>query len=146
MKKIRHKVQVVVYSHPLKSFLFLRTNKKRGQFWQNITGGVKKNQESFLAGALREITEEINYKSNSEQLTDLDLDYQFLNRLQQPCLEKVYLLVVTKKWKLKIDSKEHDQFKWISHKKIENKISMIKHPSNQDAILKSYLLIGLSKF
>jgi len=143
MKKIKHKVQVVVYHQELKSFLFLRTNKKRGQFWQNITGGVKKKYESFIDGAIREISEEINYQADEEELIDLDLEYEFLNRLHQACIERVYLLIVSKKWKLKIDSREHDKFEWISKSKLKNKINLIKHPSNQDAILKSYLLLAL---
>ena len=58
MKK--RKVQVAIFhldEQQQKHFLLLKTNKKRGEFWQNVTGSVEEG-ESFEQGAIREVIEE----------------------------------------------------------------------------------------
>ena len=52
----KRKVQVSVFYCDAKGdkyFLLLKTNERRGNFWQNITGGVDEG-ETFRDAALRE--------------------------------------------------------------------------------------------
>ena len=52
MTKKHKKVQIlVIATHQNKKYLLrLQTNKRRGEFWQNITGSVE-NDESFSEAA-----------------------------------------------------------------------------------------------
>ena len=49
------KVQVVIFQKIGKSFdvLLLQTNKERGNFWQNITGGVEKSDQGLAQAPKR---------------------------------------------------------------------------------------------
>lgn len=138
------KVQVVILFNPLnspasdKKVLLLKTNKKRGEFWQNVTGSVEAGESSKEA-AMREIHEEtgINFDHN-DQLIKLDVEYFFLNKQGQKVHEKVFVLFVHD-LKIKISSEEHDEFTWVSFHKIKKE--SYKYLSNYHAFLKSLPLL-----
>ena len=57
----RQKVQIVIFREKEKTgydVLLLKTNKRRGSFWQNVTGGVETSDHTLLKAAEREIEEE----------------------------------------------------------------------------------------
>src|SRR3989338_9383634 len=77
-KSMKKKVQVVICldAKDKNEVLLFKTNKKRGSFWQNITGGVDKG-ESFEDGAIREVFEESSIKVKESDLINLKMDFVF---------------------------------------------------------------------
>jgi len=122
---VKHKVQIVVFrENPLTKpqpydVLLLRTNEKRGNFWQNITGKVEEG-EDFLQGAFREAEEELGIPKNQFlQLIDLNQSQEFLSKKGNPIIEKYYSLILPAHIeKIIIDPKEHDNYTWIEPKKV----------------------------
>lgn len=128
----KRKVQVVIFARKASSgkitkVLILRTNKKRGGFWQNVTGSVE-HYERFPSAALREFKEEtgINPK-NIFVLVDLKLEHKFLSRRGYPVKERSYVIVVEEQ-KVKIDPKEHQDYEWLPIKSIRS--TKYKFPTN----------------
>lgn len=120
-------------------FLLLQTNKKRGEFWQNITGKVEKD-ETYEEGALREAIEETGLEV--EMLVDmieLGVQFDFIDQWKRKVHEKTFLIIVEKKFDIKIDSSEHEDFKWVELEKIHDGI--VKHPSNYETLLKAQHLL-----
>ena len=118
----KRKVQVVVlaqkpYSDEISKVLLLQTNKKRGGFWQNVTGSVEK-YERFLKAALRELWEETGISAvNVHRIIDLKLEHTFLSRNGHPVQEKSFAVVVDER-KISLDPKEHQHYKWLPIKSI----------------------------
>jgi dATP pyrophosphohydrolase len=135
MKK--RKVQIVIYFAPQdaeKQFLLLRTNNSRGFFWQNVTGGVEEF-ESFKEGAIREVKEETGIEeTHIQKITDLELDFEFIDQWGNDVLEKVFCFKISKKSDIVIDPSEHDQYEWSSAFSYIQ--SLIKFPSNFSSIKK----------
>lgn len=128
----KRKIQVVIFaqkknSNKVSFALILRTNKKRGGFWQNVTGSVEK-YERFPKAALRELWEETGIDSaNVLIFADLKLEHCFLSKKGYRVQEKSYVVVV-KQQKIKIDPKEHQNYKWLPIKSIRS--SKYKFPTN----------------
>ena len=119
--KLKKKVQVVVLRYDSLDkcwyLLRLRTNKKRGHFWQNVTGSIEKEDLNFRRGAMRELKEETGIKGKDlQKCTSLKFSYQYLSKQGFPILEKCYFAFVLKD-KIKLDPKEHDQYEWKKLKK-----------------------------
>lgn len=128
----KRKAQVSVFycdKQNNKYFLLLKTNKRRGEFWQNITGSVEKG-ESFFEGAQRELFEETSIKSN--KLIDMSMDFSFKDQWGYDCVEKSYSLKLESKCKIEIDPDEHTEFMWINFNEITD--DLIKFRSNYDLI------------
>lgn len=124
----KRKVQVSVFycdKQNNKYFLLLKTNKRRGEFWQNITGGVDKD-ESYEQGAIRELLEETSIKAHT--LRDMNIEFGFTDQWSNDCKEKCYCLELKSKMPVVIDETEHCEFQWIKYKDIEK--DLIKFESN----------------
>ena len=136
MKK--RKVQVVIYycaKDNKKHFLLLKVNERRGFFWQNVTGGVDKD-EKFKHAALREAKEETNIKkSNIVSITKTDLKFKFISRYGKVVKEKVFILQCREPWKVALDPLEHCEFKWVEEDKIVPQ--SVQYPTNYEALLKA---------
>ncbi len=120
-------------------FLLLQTNKKRGEFWQNITGKVEKD-ETYEEGALREVMEETGLKV--EMLVDmieLGVNYDFTDQWKRKVHEKTFLIITDKKFDIKIDPSEHENYKWVGLDEIHDGI--VKHSSNYETLLKAQHLL-----
>lgn len=133
----KKKVQVIIYrvlENNEKEFLLLKTNKRRGSFWQSVTGGVE-NGEDFLSAAIRETEEETNCQQNQIiKLIDLEMDFEFHDQWGNDVHEKVYSLQAIKDFDLKIDPSEHDVYQWVKANDINN--SSVKYETNYKAIKK----------
>lgn len=136
MPKKRRKAQVVVCMQEALSqnisFLILQTNKKRGQFWQNVTGSIDED-ETYLEGALREAKEETGIgKKNIEEIIDLEKTHRFIDRKNREVKERVFLLLAKSSWKIQIDPKEHSDYKWIEMTKALD--NPLEYPTNNEAL------------
>jgi dihydroneopterin triphosphate diphosphatase len=143
MDKKTRKAQVVlaVIDHDRQSFTFLllKTNKKRGEFWQNVTGKIEAN-ETYEEGALREAIEETGLKIDSiVDILDLNLEHDFIDNRKRAVHEKSFLIVLDQAWDVKIDSKEHQEFKWVTFKDLSD--DLVKYQGNYEALQMSVLLL-----
>lgn len=129
MKK--RKAQVAIFhldEQQQKVFLLLKTNKKRGEFWQNVTGSVE-DGESYQEGAIREAIEETGLKDkNIKKISPTEVCFQFIDRWEREVKEKTYLIQVKKPWEVEIDEKEHCKYKWVPAKEL--KPQSVKYISN----------------
>jgi 8-oxo-dGTP pyrophosphatase MutT (NUDIX family) len=121
------------------SFLLLQTNEKRGSFWQNVTGKLD-GEETYEEGGLREAIEETNLDiENIVDIVDLNLSYDFTDLRGNKVHEKSFLIVLDKKWKIKIDPHEHQDHKWVSINDING--DSVKFSSNLETLQKSQHLL-----
>ncbi len=131
----KRKVQIVVFytaQSQNKTYLVLKTNKKRGMFWQNITGGVDKG-EDFKSAAIREFQEETSiHPDNIKNITETNLFFEFHDRWGKDVYEKVYVIELSQKYDITIDPHEHCDFQWVND--ISKLQKMMKYSSNYDAI------------
>lgn len=141
MAKDKKKVQVVIgYKNQEgeKYFLLLKTNASRKNFWQNVTGSVE-NKESYKEAAIRESCEETGIcLKNIHSISDLQLKYRF-TKSNKTYREKTFFIFAKNFWEVKIDPKEHDEFKWISADSINSE--SVFYSSNFDALEKAKWLI-----
>lgn len=128
----KRKVQVVIFaqkpgSSKVTQVLLLKTNKKRGGFWQNVTGSVE-HYERFHKAALREVWEETGLCDDDiHSFIDLKLEHTFLSRKGHPVSERSFAIVVDER-SIKIDPKEHQSYKWLPIKSIRS--SNYQFPTN----------------
>ena len=123
MQKLKRKSQVVILAQSPKGMkiLLLRTNKKRGNFWQNVTGSADK-KESFTMAALREAHEETGLDFDSIlHLAHLPIAFEFSDRWGKRVYEATFVIVLKKQFKPKLDKKEHDKFQWKDCKLVTQK-------------------------
>jgi lipoyl(octanoyl) transferase len=141
MAKKTRKAQVVIAGFDAQSqslrFLLLQTNKRRGEFWQNVTGKVEAG-ETYEVGALREVIEET--KLDPKWITnfiDLKLTHEFTDQWDRKVHEKSYLCLIDRTYEVTIDPHEHENFRW------EKNISRqsVKHEGNFEALSRAIKLI-----
>jgi dihydroneopterin triphosphate diphosphatase len=120
-------------------FLLLQTNERRGSFWQNVTGKIDSG-ETFEEGGLREAMEETNLNIESIiDIIDLGISHNFTDDKKRNCHEKCFLIILDKKWDVKIDPKEHQDHKWVHLEKISPEL--VKHKGNFESLEKSAHLL-----
>jgi dihydroneopterin triphosphate diphosphatase len=133
----KRKAQVVIFftnDSQQKEFLLLKTNERRGFFWQSVTGSIEEG-ESYEDGALREAMEETGLdKKIIERFQDLHEDFDFHDQWGADVKEKVFFIELKNKFPIKIDPKEHSDFKWVEANKINDK--SVKYITNYKAIKK----------
>lgn len=133
------KAQVVIAAFDAQSrsflFLLLQTNARRGEFWQNVTGKIEK-EESYEAGALREAIEETALNvDHIMDMVDLGLKHEFSDNRGRSVHEKSFLIVLDQRWEIKIDPHEHQAFRWVPINEIHPE--MVKYPGNFEALEKA---------
>lgn len=120
-------------------FLLLQTNERRGCFWQNVTGKLE-DHETFEEGGLREAIEETKLNIESiVDIIDLKLKYEFTDQRSRKVLEESFLIILDSQWEVKIDSHEHQDFKWVPFNEIKRE--SVKFESNYETLLKSQRLL-----
>ena len=117
------------------SFLLMQLIEKRGGFWQNVTGKIDEG-ESFDEGALREAEEESGLKlENVVEMIDLKIEHHFIDFRNRDCRERAFLVVLNSFWDVKLDPKEHQNFKWVQMKDLRR--DCVHYEGNFEAIAKS---------
>ena len=110
----------------------LKLNKKRGFFWQSVTGGVD-DGEDFIQAALREAQEETQIKTdNIKNIIETNYEFSFTDQYENQVLEKVFIIEAKSSWCVVIDPHEHVEFKWVHEDNINEK--SVKFESNFQAI------------
>jgi 8-oxo-dGTP pyrophosphatase MutT (NUDIX family) len=121
------------------SFLLLLTNQLRGSFWQNVTGKIE-DHESYEEGALREAIEETDLALESiVEIIDLKLSHEFFDIRNRDVHEKSFLILLDKKWDVKIDPSEHQDYQWLPFNEIS--LESVKYRGNFEALEKSQHLL-----
>lgn len=121
------------------NFLIFKTNKQRGQFWQNVTGSVDEG-ETYEEAALREAQEESGLDINHiVDIQSLALVEQFADRYKKKVEEHAYLIVLDEQWKPTLDPHEHEDWKWVPISELSPTI--VEWPGNARALEKSAALL-----
>jgi 8-oxo-dGTP pyrophosphatase MutT (NUDIX family) len=119
--------------------LLLQTNEKRGFFWQNVTGKID-DGETFEEGGLREAIEETQLNIEAIiDIVDLGLSYNFTDSRGRKVQEKSFLIILDKKWDVKIDPHEHACHQWVSLHQIDE--NSVKYSSNFETLQKSLSIL-----
>ncbi len=130
------KIQIVVLAKENKNYylLLLKTNERRGSFWQNITGSLEKD-ESFEEAAHREFLEETGISAAPIQEEDLSLDFTFEDQWKRDVYEKTYMYLLDHRYPIKIEPHEHSDYRWINVQEV--KPDAYKFPSNYKTFCKA---------
>ena len=121
------------------SFLIFKTNKERGQYWQNVTGSVEEG-ETFEEAALREAQEESALKIESiVELQELGVVHHFQDRWKRKVEEHGFLIVADEQWKPTIDHSEHEDWRWITAQEVKK--DCVEWPTNLEALERSLAML-----
>jgi lipoyl(octanoyl) transferase len=136
MKPKHRKAQVVLAAIDPKQqkfkVLLLQTNKKRGEFWQNITGKVE-DGESFDEGALRETMEETGLALEwLIEFLDLGLTHEFVDQRQRRCQERSFLVLIEHEFPVRLDPNEHQAYRWVELEALDQ--DSVKYPTNYESL------------
>ena len=96
--------------------ILLMSRKQKKSFvnsWE-FPGGKLKNNENFAIALLRELKEELNIKIDISKLSN----YKFFKHQYRSFLLMMYVFEVNE-WKGEITSKEGEQLRWVSEKKLK---------------------------
>ncbi|MBP9674940.1 MAG: NUDIX domain-containing protein [Bacteriovoracaceae bacterium] len=141
MPLLHKKIQIVTYTLEQEDLwiLLFKTNKKRGNFWQNITGSVETTEDPFDA-AWREAQEETGFSLAQNNLKDLHYSFSFLDKKKNKNFtEYVFALPLEHKKTPTLDPNEHEDFKWVLSRDITTKTYY--HSSNYEAYVKTLLFL-----
>jgi 8-oxo-dGTP pyrophosphatase MutT (NUDIX family) len=133
LKHSYQKVQVWVIDYDSKNpdqsqVLCLKTNEKRGLFWQPITGSVDEG-EPLKAAAIRETYEETGIIVVPDAMLETGFSFTFLGKFGQ-ATEFVFCCVHPKT-EIEIDPNEHIQFQWFS---ASEALDRVKYESNRQGL------------
>ncbi|MFC1685791.1 NUDIX domain-containing protein [Nanoarchaeota archaeon] len=119
------------------SFLLLKRIKKRGGFWQFLTGGLEDTDKSHIGCAKREFQEELGLdvkviKEIIEDMPHFEFVGDFKDKKKTTFKEYVFGFEVDEKLKFEhIENDEHEDLKWCS---FEECISLLHFENNKDAL------------
>ena len=91
-----------------------RKQKKSFVSYWEFPGGKLKNNENFAFALFRELKEELNIKIDISKLSN----YKFFKHQYRSFLLMMYVFEVNE-WKGEITSKEGEQLRWVSEKKLK---------------------------
>jgi len=131
------KVQIVILVRDESKInvLLLKTNEKRGGFWQNITGAVEQNDFSTWSAARREVLEETGIELAEENLINLEESFEYFDHNRNTSyIEKIYLGVIEELPTINL-SPEHQSYELKPSNEIKEDIYKFK--SNYKAFLES---------
>ncbi|MGA9767560.1 MAG: dihydroneopterin triphosphate diphosphatase [Blastocatellia bacterium] len=116
-------VQVVIFAESggEREYLLLRRVASHGGFWQSVTGSLEAG-ETHAQAAVREVYEETGIPSGEDNLIALNLINVFEIAPQWRAKyapgvtrnEEVCFALKVDKCDVRIDPREHDQYKWVN--------------------------------
>lgn len=124
---MHRKVQVWIFDAAARKVLLLKLNRKRGGFWQPVTGGVEPREPSALAAA-REAFEETGFQGRPRPT---GYRFKFEGRWG-PASEIVYALKLKHAARApKLDPDEHTQARWVTPTQARR---LVKFDSNRKGL------------
>jgi len=131
---MRIPIQVLIY--PVRrtgsewEYLILKRVKNRGGFWQGVTGAPE-NNESLSEGAKRELYEETGYSPFNLIKTDISYIIPMEDRWKdiypegtKEIPEYLFIAKIYESGSPKIDSIEHNDWKWCTYEEAMNLLSL----------------------
>lgn len=130
-------VQAVIFRlNPKPEFLILHRIPELGNFWQNLSGGVKEG-ETLLQTLKRELEEETKISDKQiKRIIENVYQYEWLHEGEK-IKEYVFVVEVDPDLEVKL-SKEHDEYKWCD---AEEAKSLLKWEDTKIAIDKTLNII-----
>lgn len=138
-----HSVQVVIYRerNGVREYLMLHRLPERGDFWQPVTGSIKrKREETPIEAARRELFEETGYEA---AVSDLDYVHTFIvekkwskkgMEAHQPIFNREHSFCVRVSGDyVAISPKEHDGYEWLPY---DEAFGRLIWPGNRKAFQK----------
>ena len=110
-------------------YLLLKRSKKRGGFWQPITGGLEEG-ETLKECLLRELKEETSI-DDVKNMVDTTFSFQFKED-DFWLTEYVYAIEVSEQHNPSL-SKEHEEYRWVS---FEEALKLLKWDTNKESLRK----------
>ena len=123
-------------------FLLLKRIPVKGGFWQPITGGLEKEDNSLIDAAFRELREEANIQKKDilrviENVHYFEMNKNYLTKEPIHLIkEYVFAFEIIPNFEVNIDKNiyvEHDEIKWVS---FEDALNLLKWNNNKDAFKK----------
>lgn len=108
--------------------------KKRGGYWQPVTGGVEEG-EMPREGAIRELYEETGIvAARCRRFSYSGFSFQFESRWGGMAVEKVFFAVLNESEaipQIRLDRSEHTDYKWV---KVSNAKKILSFHSNRQGL------------
>ena len=117
-------------------FLLLKRSRKRGGFWQSVTGGVKINQ-TLRAAALAEVKEELSLEININKLLPTYFTFNFISDGYE-LNEYVFIYKLGSRDTIKINPEEHTEYKFVT---LREALNLLKYKSNKIIFKRIYRMI-----
>jgi dihydroneopterin triphosphate diphosphatase len=137
--KIPRSALVVVHAADLQVLMMERASWPG--FWQSVTGGLDREDESFREAAIREVAEETGLDASKYELVDWGIEREFeifarhRGRYAPGVtrnLEHVFSLEVPVPVDVRLDPREHLRYRWLPYREAAD---LTLSWSNRDAIL-----------